>query len=420
MPRLSSMKNSGSNTGLLGNYLANPESKLKVYNLSWDQPTIFKPIPCPTADRSDVLPWRDEEDQDMLTPWVHELSGYVRAAGTTRRITFNANLPADQKQEFSEGPYELLYRVVRQKAREDTDEGAKWEKMTKGKAGEGPKVPGIKSIALLQGLLYSHNGKDYIKDPRAGVMLCLSPTATNNLSKVLTMQTEEGHEIDDLFCAKRPKLLHFSRSDSVFALPPKWDCEIEDPKDADLGDEKFKSHVVRIINPPQKTKLPNKKYSAKSFIFWKDAIRVMSAEEQLDIICSAFDFEILSVVYRMSPYEHMLPNWVRSRMTGSSVSLAGLDEDGTSEDVPEGVDSMYAPDEDVSSSVEPSNDADDDGDDDFTPASDYENGEVDDDGNDESSSVDMEETEAIDKAKAATSRQQLEAALAAKRKKNSD
>lgn len=316
--KVSSLKNSGGGANLLGNYIAEERSGLRTYTLSWDNPTIFKPLPF-VENQETILPHVFEDDPDTLTDWIVELPYYVRSAGQTRKITFNSELHGEDVDRFTETPYARLLRMVRQLAKEEGPR-SDWDAMLKGGNNASPVVPKIKSTAAMQGILYMHDGKDYSKDPRANILLCLSPSAAQSIATLMHLKTEDCPEgMGNLFSKNPVKMLHFQRSDNAFSLLPKWDVFLSNPKDDDADNNReFKTHVVRVVTPPERIKVPGDDYARRNFKPWNDVMRKLSVKEQLELLCSAYNLDVIEAVFSSSEFMDELPKWVTDRLFGTT------------------------------------------------------------------------------------------------------
>lgn len=316
--KLSTLRNSGGGANLLGNYIAEEKSGLRTYTLSWDNPTIFKPLPF-VENQETIFPDFCENDPDALTDWVMEIPFYVRSAGQTRKITFNSELHGEDADKFTETPYARLYRMVRQFAKEDPR--SVWDDMLRGGNNASPVVPQIKSSTAMQGILYMHNGKDFSKDPRANILLCLSPSAGKSLANIVKLKTDDCPEgLSNLFSKKPVKMLHFQRSDNAFSMPPKWDAFLCDPRDDEDNNNEFKSHVVRVVTPPERIKVPGDEYARRNFKPWKEVFRELSVKDQLELLCSAYNIDVIEAVFVNSEFMDALPKWVTDRIFGTTAT----------------------------------------------------------------------------------------------------
>ena len=94
---------------------------LRVRFPAWPTTTLFRPF-SPMSDEfpDQVSPWRFSHESCGFGPWVYPIAKFIRGCGTEKMVTFIAGVPS-QCSSFYEGPYDRLYRIVKQYAKTRPD-----------------------------------------------------------------------------------------------------------------------------------------------------------------------------------------------------------------------------------------------------------------------------------------------------------
>lgn len=307
----SDMQNSNSGSSLPGFYIANDNCGLQVYTLSWNQATVFKPIASVGAD-GQIQPQNDPHNDGMLTDWITECPSTVRGVGQigSMQLTFCTQLPEDEASSYFESPYERLYRVLHQYKDDPNYSQYQLDFLFKSSAGRGAPLAKPKTHALVQGVMYMHNGRDYVSQPRERILFLMSPSAVSSLGKVLA----EG----DIFNPET-QMLHFVRNDVAPTYMPGWQ-ELRSSETSASSNE-FKHHACRVVNAPQTTFIPAADYSFQNWKPWSQVVRRISAKEQMDLLANVFRPEHILLAFQQSQFAELIPNHVLGTAGNTKVAM---------------------------------------------------------------------------------------------------
>lgn len=311
--KISNLKNTSAGFSA-GSYLLQDNSGMSVFGPSWDHPTIFCPLAA-TEDGKLLPPFT--EDFDSLTPWIHESPRYVKAAGSTRKISFDASIPDDEAQVLTELPYARLRRVVSQLAK--TPAFSEYEQLLKGDSKNGPALPKMHRIALMQGILYYHNNKDYSANPKAGIVFAASASATSSMGAMFENAENQKIIQEHLFAANL--MFYYSQIVHRPQVPMGWQVVINQTQGIaqNILDGMFKQHVAHLVAPPSGLNVPSPEYVAGAYRPWSEVIRVLNVASQMEIICGSFDPSVVYNAYKDSEFWEYLPQWVRNRQSAPPV-----------------------------------------------------------------------------------------------------
>jgi hypothetical protein len=311
--KISNLKNTSAGFSA-GSYLLHENSGMSVFGPSWDHPTIF----CPIAANEDgkILP-PFTADYESLTPWMHEAPRYVKAAGSTRKISFDASLPEDEAQVLTELPYARLRRVVSQLAK--TAGFSEYEQLLKGDSKNGPALPKMHRIGLMQGILYYHNNKDYSANPKAGVVFAISASATSSMGAMFENAENQKILQEHLFASHL--MFYYSQIVHRPQVPMGWNIIINQTAGIaqNILDSMFKQHVAHVVAPPQSLNVPSEEYMLGAFRPWNEVIRVLNISSQMEILCGSFEPSVIYNAYKDSEFWEYLPQWLRNRQSAPPV-----------------------------------------------------------------------------------------------------
>lgn len=319
--KISSIASGSGGTQLSGVFIAKDGCPFSVYTLSWEKPTIFKPYQ--EVVEGNLQPWQDPNDPDSISNWLYIIPNVVRAAGTIRKVTFCTEIPKAEEGLYTESPYARFFRVIKELSRQDTYK-QNLEPLFKGGAGSGAVIPKVAKIGVMQGTLYMHNGKDMSSNPRPNVMLLLTPSATNSLASLITLRDPEGNPIvGDIFSESPTKMFHFSKSTDGVLLPQRWEniAEVPTPPPAP-GQMQTASHACRLVQAPSNISVAGPGMNIQNWQNWEDVLSTRSVQEQISILCTAYEPWLLQLVFVNSEFEEMLPTFVRRPGTVVSAPTA--------------------------------------------------------------------------------------------------
>lgn len=310
--KLSQAKNNSNSSGLAGFYLLEDSSPLNLYTLSWNQPTILKPLQA--VEDGKLLPWHREDDPDDLTPWVHCLGSVVRGAGQTQKITMNCELPEAEADSglYVETPYQRFYNSMKDAASNDQS----LKQLFEGGNGVGAAIPKAKGHALIQCAMYVHNGRDY-SPPRRNIAMLLSSSALDALIDLLLAKGPNGEDLNgDLFDKQPHKALHFTKNTLSATFPSGYQL-INCSEPANINQNNVMPHyVARLVAMPPNIEVPQEDFNLQSWRPWDSILRYMSAAEQVTVLSNAFNPQYICMAFDNTVYEEFIPAYVRNKSTG--------------------------------------------------------------------------------------------------------
>jgi len=293
-------------------------SKLHPYQLSWKKPTIFKPFGCPTDDGQGIQPQFDPANPGQLTDWITS-APIARSVGQMRKITFNTDLPRDEQSQFNETPYERFYRVLKEASKKDN----RIETLLfKGGNGTGACVPRAANCGIMQGVLYMHNGKDFTQQgnsAKANICMLLSASATGALANLIEWKNPDGSVMIKSLFGNQPNIsFYFTQSDTATMLPPGWqvfvDMEAQQGPNpsAKQNSSGFQSYTCKAVVPPPHIQVPTVQYNLANWKPWNKVVKVMGAQEQINLIATAFDPAIVMMAFEGSEFEAYVPAFIKN------------------------------------------------------------------------------------------------------------
>lgn len=304
---------SGGNGTLPGMYVTQEGSAVQVYSLSWDRPTIIKILPA--VEGGSIQPcWKTS---DEVSDWIRTLPKYVRAAGTTRRISFDCSLSASEAQIFTESPYERMRRLFDQKSKMPGNAELK-VMLFEGNQTRGPVMPKPSMFGVVQCTMFFHDGKDFCVRPKMNVLQVISRTGIQSLTRLLQQQTADGKSLlgDPLDPANRTMFL-FQRKDVSPMVPLNWTLGTAGDLNISTDGREFKAHICYAVTPPANVITPGVEHIKQAWKPWDKILRKLSADEQLAQLCSAFDPWILKDAFMGSEFESRLPDFIKNAKVGA-------------------------------------------------------------------------------------------------------
>lgn len=319
-----------------GSELLQPSCGLMQYNSSLEM-TMFRPLP--EVDSSgQLLPWCTQEG--FLTEWLYPIARdgrgrLVQSAGQARRVTFDCD-PSDC-QGLAETPYERLYRIA----------CGRWPELGERQTGaaRGPIIPGPSPAFLVQCLLYIRAGKKGSKgptpsNPRNNVVLLLSQTAYSSVTRVLMAKDASGAPlVADFMSPQSPGALLLMSEASPIAAPMGWQLQAcsNPATHAGGGSNDFATryqagYVVpnygQLANAGMPTpQVPNEDYCRKAWVPWNRVVKRLTVEEQVKLLATAFDAQIILAAFRDSEFAQYVPDAVMRAGT-TSVPMSGPSAQG--------------------------------------------------------------------------------------------
>lgn len=161
--------------GLPGMKILRSGAKLKIYQPSYNKgATVFRP--CPEMRNGQPVEWRSAEGDIGLSWFVQET--VVMGWGVDSRMT--ALMPCSDEQNWPDGsPFQVFYDDMRFHAQFksllDRPVGGK---------GFSP-ISSPRTMGFIKGLLIEHNGKPFHSNPKWGVMLMLTGSASDAFYKMI-------------------------------------------------------------------------------------------------------------------------------------------------------------------------------------------------------------------------------------------
>jgi hypothetical protein len=255
------------------------------------------------------------EDSDF-TDWIYPEYG-VRGAGSKGRFTafFRPKGGGDQ----DPSPFKVFWRTMGGSLYNDKEKGggkfpAEWYNWLGSKDDKkiqmeaALKRPGL--LTMLQGLCYGNRGKEY-KDYSGN-------SAPKYPCVYLGLATTAG-SFEELLNKKK---VGITRAEKVedFLVPDLISCQTGCMLDINLTDVGGrKGYVVNTgaFVPLDLTWVRSQRKP------WDKILRLLTIEEQVEVLCTYFDVEAVDFALRGSPYEHLLPAEVRGswdRLQGRGVT----------------------------------------------------------------------------------------------------
>ncbi len=244
-----------------------PGSRFQATTVSWRGETIFKPVGTLEAD-----------DDDVAAHWGHGLSGFVRAAGTRRRITFIDDLPHTAKR-MGFSPYGWLRDSV---AQWSTALKPEWRGLFMGTPSRSPAMPFPATIALMQGWLYRRAEQDLMQCPETRVVLLATSAVRRSLMSSL---------------ADPARLQSLLNPSSRIAL--RWGPAIPSPL---VNPTHVALPDAVLTEVSARAPLPVDAGGEDLFRRWDEVLHPLTSQEQRRALATAFDHEVLEVGMRGSSF----------------------------------------------------------------------------------------------------------------------
>lgn len=311
MATLNDISNANSSNNRDGSVLLRKGTKFQSYGLSWDGVTVFRPYAAPNADRSQLLPWMTDSDQ--FSPWISIVPSVVRNVGVNRKITFASELSDSERSDlgFTTTPYQVFFNRLKARSK---DPNYSWlEHYFKGANNQSAPISQAKALGVMQGILYAHGDKNYVARPKADVFLMLSPSATTSMGQLL--RVVKNIFVDD---SGNPNLLYFCQNSAAVMLPPKFTVAQLNPsysEDEYARSQQFRSHMAHLVTADKSAiQVATPDFNLDHWRDWSDLINILTAKEQVELICSAFDPAVSYLAFVDSEFEQYLPSYVRQRV----------------------------------------------------------------------------------------------------------
>ena len=291
-------------------------------------PTRFRPFPS-FDDQGNELPMRIARDDGFgnafyedsdFHDWIYPEYG-VRGAGNKGRFTAFFRMPGSGDMDPS--PFRVFWKTLGKAIWDDKEKGgarfpAEWYNFLGSKTDKKIQMEAALKrpswMILLQGISYGNRGKEY-KD-YAGNSSPKFPCA------YLGSQTTKGSFEEQLNKKKPGKTRAESLDD--FLVPDILSCAQGCMLDIALTDVGGRKGYVVNTGPFVPLDVQWTRSQRKP---WDQVIRLLTAAEQVNVLCTHFDREAVDFALRGSVWEDLLPNEVRGswdRLSSGGRPVAGF------------------------------------------------------------------------------------------------
>lgn len=335
-----------------------PCDRMPGDKLSWHGLTIMRILPA-VDDHGNIVPWFDPESETGLSPWVYVVPRMVRGVGNRnqKQVTFINELREEERGDYAETPYDVLFSAIRERAQDEENNNInEYGKLLKGGANSGAAVSYPGMCTLVQAAVYfkSTNRKSYRWYPPTGpnyVTMLLPKSTSKTLDSLMFPGSDPyapGEEFGDMFKPGSDTFLAMHASHNELTTPSKdgWQVllssEEEDSYGPEADSDKFPRYIGHMITPGRSIPTPDEREIQSKVIPWDRLVRVLTVEEQVKQLCSAFTNDVLALGFEGSDFEHLLSpsvlRWIEARRRSkvsmhTRVEAAGREDEDVEEEV---------------------------------------------------------------------------------------
>ncbi|MBV6343552.1 hypothetical protein HWQ67_18440, partial [Candidatus Magnetobacterium casensis] len=285
--------------GLSGFHIKNSGFPHSTQFLNFSNPTVFRIQPALNA-QGEELPWRVGTGQGEFSDWIKGARIALKM-GVNSRFTCFANVAGKPPRDL--GPIDLfavsVKKAVERNPKAFPDDWLDWIKYNQ-KSGQKIAVP--EYFALVQGLLFEHNGKRFVDkqgrpEPKHPTILCLKTSARFRLQDLCNIEVpgysghpedyDKRYPIGDCFSLNGGKLIKFVPVPDDRMTRAHYDIELM-------------PHVV-----------PLPVSVAREWTPWDQLLQFLTEEEQVGLLVNAFPPDVVDFALGRGQYSRYLPAEVR-------------------------------------------------------------------------------------------------------------
>jgi hypothetical protein len=281
----------------------------QIWFLDWDGIVLFKPFGVPDG-RTGIQPMiLSGTGQDVdYSNWFFQGPSLVRC-GTEKFVSF---LISPESTLTQDTPYHHMHHFARKNKKKDL----LFSNLVTGEAGKGAPLSPPKDVTFLQGAMLAHGDNNYTRAPKLNAVLVLPRSAYIEFGTLVAegRLKEGGPQLG----AKFPDLLH-PAGGCRLRFKQKGAGAVDESANAAINFNNVsagatqakatmetKGYAVEIL-PDGPYNPPLVDLQIKNWMSWNSIFRFLNAQEQIQVLCSAFTPEATMKCFQGTQFEEYVP-----------------------------------------------------------------------------------------------------------------